>query len=377
MDVARGPGSRETTHNGCGVLLYDRVREHIEFLVPRFDLRDSRDLISQAFDLLGRDSLAIPLGGQPGYRSTLNEDGTPFQFALVLRPFEDRLRLQFLGEVGKSELSNIERRALAEEVITSLSRLFGCGREWLSCRGAIEEIAPRDSPELSSDPGGTFWVGVSCLRGEAPRLLVYINARWGSEDAAWCRLGTWADYLGVRDQWNDQQRLICERMAPLGVSLSLQAGRPPAGRIYVRGYGNPLRYYEQLANSAIDSRFAKHLQESARTLLGSASIYPTRSVVCSYSFQRGRNPDFKVEFCAHCAFSSDAEAVSRCLAWLEFLQMPDDPYLTLLNTLSSAGVSGTTRGLHSFVGLGSDTQHTYCTVYLNPGAAAGEGPQKG
>ena len=362
---------RQTSRDSRGLLLYDRVREQLDHLISRFALQAHETLLGQAFELLSREALAIPAGaGGPGYFSTLNEDGTPFQLALALHRADASVELQFLGEVGGFNLSNQERQDLALETVSALSRLFGCENEWRANRAVVERFAPRDNLELSTDTGSAFWLGVSCRPREAPRLLLYANAHYGSDRAPWSRLAEWASHLGARDRWESQQPLLREKMRPLGVSLSLQAGRPPAGRIYVRGYGNPLNYYQHLAAAAIGTPFAELLETSAYALLGAECAYPMRSVVCSYAFAKDRHLDFKTELCAHCLFNTDTEATTRCRDWLHRLGMPVGPYLAFLRNLIGDPPPATARGLHSFVGLGSDAHRAYCTLYFNPGAAA-------
>jgi len=82
--VAVDSPHRQTSRDSRGLLLYDRVREQLDHLISRFALQAHETLLGQAFELLSREALAIPAGaGGPGYFSTLNEDGTPFQLAML------------------------------------------------------------------------------------------------------------------------------------------------------------------------------------------------------------------------------------------------------------------------------------------------------
>lgn len=349
-----------------GALLYDHVLNQLEVLILGFALQESASHIIRSFELLCKESLAIPLGRRQPDFSTINEDGTPFQFALGLGM--GKPALQFLSEVGSPRLSNFERVALNWERIDSLAALFGSESALSGCRGLLNELAPSKSVDLSVDPGGAFWIGVSFLPEESPRLRIYVNSSWGSETESWSRLATFASYFGAESQWNSQKALLDCRMRPLGLSLTLCEDLSPAGRIYVRAYGNPLSYYEQLAQCAVGPTFAELLKRSAQLILGEDWIYPTKSVVCSFGFEDGLEPDFKCEFCGHCVFSSDAEAVSRCGEWLAPMQTHSGAYFNMLQALTKGGVSRSNTGLHSFVGLGFKRQQSYPTFYLNPGA---------
>jgi hypothetical protein len=356
----------EHSKTGPRALLYDHVLKQLEVLISRFGLQESAFQIIRSFELLCRESLAIPLGRRQPNFSTINEDGTPFQFSLGLGM--GKPALQFLSEVGSPGLSNFERTALNWERIDSLAALFGSESALSGCRGLVDELAPSKSVDLSVDPGGAFWIGVSFLPEESPRLRIYVNSNWGSETESWSRLDTCASYFGAQSQWNSQKALLGRRMRPLGLSLTLCEGLSPAGRIYVRAYGNPLSYYEQLAQRAVSPTFAELLKRSAHFILGKDCIYPTKSVVCSFGFEDGLEPDFKCEFCGHCIFSSDAEAVSRCGEWLAPMQAHSEAYFDMLQALTKGEVSRSNTGLHSFVGLGFKRQQSYSTFYLNPGA---------
>ena len=356
----------EHSKTGSRALLYEHVLKQVEVLISRFGLQESAFQIIRSFELLCRESLAIPLGRRQPDFSTINEDGTPFQFSLGLGI--GRPALQFLSEVGGPGLSNFKRMALNWERINSLAALLGSESALSGCRGLLDELAPSKSVDLSVEPGGAFWIGVSFLPGESPRLRIYVNSSWGIETESWSRLDTCASYFGAQSQWNSQKALLDCRMRPLGVSLTLCEDLPPAGRIYVRAYGNPLSFYEQLAQRAVDPAFAELLKRSAQLILGEDCIYPTKSVVCSFGFEDGLDPDFKCEFCGHCIFSSDAEAVSRCRAWLAPMQDHLEAYYTMLQALTKGGASRSNTGLHSFVGLGFKRQQSYFTFYLNPGA---------
>src|SRR5689334_21544803 len=105
-EPAEGP-SQEADWSSCvnaqaetqTMSLYDHVGLQLLDLVPRFNLCAQMGQIRRAYEMLCRESLIMPVDQRPPSFSTINEDGTPFQYALTLSP-ERPSPLQFLSEVG-------------------------------------------------------------------------------------------------------------------------------------------------------------------------------------------------------------------------------------------------------------------------------------
>ena len=343
-------------------LLYTLIQGHLQSLIPCFGLQASTSRLIRAFNLLCADSLAIP-NGRRNF-STLNEDGTPFQFSLQLGT--ETPALQFLAEVGSPALSDAARVRLAWQTLDLLASVLGCRRALDECRGLLKQLAVPSEPGLSTNEGSLFWIGIGFREGESPRLRIYVNTKWCNDPDSWWRLDTLAYFFGAENRWNAQKELLRDNMRPLGLSITMNGAMPPTGRVYARAYGNPLVYYENIARDVVSPGFAESLHLSAQLLLGEERRYPTKSVVCSFGLQQDR--DFKCEMCGHCIFSNDTEASSRCAEWLSAMQVPFETYLHLVHVMTKDGKLGLNARLHSFVGIGMKHTEPYCTVYLNPGA---------
>lgn len=345
--------------------LYDHVGGLLAELVPYFGLERRRATVERAYALLCRESLAFPRDGRPVRASRLNADGTPFEFSLAIgtRP----PALQFLAETGRAEASGDERLASARAAVAALSELFGAGAALPGILECLDEMAPGDDPALMADGAGAAWLGAGFAPGRPPGLKLYVNARWGREERRWERLAAFAGRFGVAAAWEEVEVAARDDLAPLGVSLTVAAGVPAAGRIYLTGYGRPFGAYERLAARRGGSALERSIRRYGQLILGDDYRHPTRSVVCSFGIRGAAIEDFKLELCAHCAFDSDAEARERCLRWLHEQDASPAPYLDMLRLLDRGGRSG----LHAYVGLGVGRDGPSSTFYFNPAAGAG------
>ncbi len=343
---------------------YDYVSGQLSILIPRFGLECSRIPIMQSFETICRECLAFPFDGRPPEFSTINQDGTPFQFALALGPL--RPDLQFLSEVLIPGSFGVNRIRLSRERIRTLASYLDNQEAVSRVEDLLDEMAPETSPELLSDPAGAFWIGVSFAVDQRPRLRVYINTRWGSERGMWARFRRFASYFGALGRWRELESRLSSNLKPLGMALTLRSDGAPTGRIYVSGYGNPLSYYERMMQPVTDETFKYVVRRYTEFISDEERQYPTRSVVCSFGFESRPTVDFKFELCGHCLFASDTEAVRRLRNWLESASVDPAIYLDVLDVLSEGHLSGTHPDLHCYVGVGVKEQMIYSSVYLKP-----------
>ena len=104
-------------------------------------------------------------------------------------------------------------------------------------------------------------------------------------------------------------------------------------------------------------------------MIGEDRQYPARSAVCSIDFEPGSTPNVKFEFCAHCAYSSEAEAAGRCLAWMGREGLDADLYRDTIHLLAPGRPLNevTPPQVHAYLGVGLRHGTAYSTFYLNPG----------
>jgi hypothetical protein len=347
------------------LLLYDYVHGQLTTLIHQFGLEASGADILRCYETICKESLAFPVDRKPPEFSRINEDGTPFQFALTLGPRHPTL--QFLSEEGVPGSSGMERMARNRDCIGKLGGVLRCAEAVAGVAQLLDEMAPATNPDLLADPAGAFWTGVGFARGERPQLKIYINARWGHRDGRWKRLHRFASHFGgVEERWQALDSSLVSDMEPLGVALTLGATAPLAGRIYLTAYGKPLSYYERLMQPVTDAAFREAFQQYTEFILGEDRTYPTRSVVCSFGFGSGPELDFKFELCGHCVFASDLEAAGRLLSWLDSAAVDLAPYVELVNMLSECRLSASHVHLHSYTGVGVKEHAAYTSLYLKP-----------
>jgi hypothetical protein len=347
------------------LLLYDYVRSQLVTLIKRFGLEASGADILHCYETICNESLAFPVDLKPLEFSRINEDGTPFQFALTLGPRDPTL--QFLSEAGIPGSSGVERMARNRDCIGTLGGILRCAEAVAGVDQLLDEMAPVTDPDLLADPAGAFWTGVGFARGERPQLKIYINARWGHRDGRWKRLHRFASHFAeVEERWQALDSSLVSDMEPLGMALTLGETAPLAGRIYLTAYGKPLSYYERLMQPVTDMAFRDAFRQYTECILGEDHTYPTRSVVCSFGFGSRPGLDFKFELCGHCVFASDLEAAGRLLSWLGSAAVELAPYVELVNVLSECRLSASHVHLHSYMGVGVKEHAAYTSLYLKP-----------
>ncbi len=345
--------------------LYDRVGLQLRDLASRFDLAAKQAQISQAYETLCRESLDMPIGRRPPQFSRINEDGTPFQYALTMAPGRPS-PLQFLSEAGIPGSSMIDRVAMSRHRIDTLCSLLGAEERRQQLCSLIDRVAPRTGFELHTDGAGAFWVGIRFSPGAQVKLIVYINGKWGNADARWARANEFAACLGALEVWRGVESLFAEGMEPLGLALTVSQDRPITGRIYASSYGKSVAFYERMVRSLNQPGSYAVLSEFAEIMLGDERRYPIRSAVCSVGLNQQSEPDFKLELCGHCMFASDVDAVARCNRWLEAAKADPSRYQHLLRVVASGPFSSTGTHLHSYVGFGWKDHELYTSIYLKP-----------
>ena len=353
------------------LLLFDTVRRQIEQLIPMFGILDQTSDILDKFDTLCTDSLNIDVRGRAPEFSRINTDGTPFQFSLSLNR-SGLPAFQFLGEPGRPGCNMEERHASSFVIFEELANALGVTEEAKYIANILCRIVPKLPRDLPVDVSGILWFGLSFSPCSAPTLTIYANTLWGAETSQWLRLSAIAEFFNSTGYWHLITPLATRGLSPLGVSFSLSPNRCTKGRIYLRAYGQPLDVYRKLfLTSAPDQDGVDAFEAFGRQMLRDDAGYPTRSAVFSIELPALTMLGTKFELCAHCAFSHDAEASDRILAWLQDAGFDDQIYRsTVLNLTHGRQLStNDLPSLHAYVGVGVHNSEPYASVYLNPGPA--------
>lgn len=346
--------------------LYERVRSQLDVLASRFGLLTQRHQIACAFETICKESLAIPLGRQAPVFSRINEDGTPFQYALTLSR-DVPAPLQFLGEVGSPGFSMARRIAMSHDRIRTLCSLLG--KEAIGERVCtmIDRFAAPRGFQLHANHDGVFWLAVGFFPRAEPRLTVYINGKLATGGDARQRAAEFSSCFGAGDAWNEIAAALVERMEPLGFAVTVSEQTQLSGRIYIASRGNPLSSYGQIVEMLGPPGALDELRGFAENILGCESRYPIPSAVCSVGLSPHFQPDLKLEVCGHCVFPNNVEAVARCMRWLSAARTNADRYQDVIQVISQGSFEARQTQLHPYVGLGWKSGRPYTSIYLNPG----------
>lgn len=344
---------------------YDLVSEQLQALMPRFGLERVSAQLYRAYDLICSESLGLHPGAQATRSSRLNHDGTPIQYALALG--RGAVALQFLSEAGDPELSYTDRIEFVESRVRTLSALLQLKGDLDYVGALIDRTAAMNAHEADPDRGGTFWIGTSFAPGGKRGLKIYINGKNGTENEQWARLDRFAAHFGDLEKQHELRRLVTGKMLPLGMAISLSGDESPAGRVYFSGYGNRVSYYEHLLRHCGGEQHVDAFGEYTEMMLGEDRAYPTQSVVFSVGIcpTVSSQTDAKIEFCGHCLFQSDSQALDRCLRWLSLRKIDARHYVELLDVIAGS-MSPAKVNTHIYLGLGWQEQQEYTTIYLKP-----------
>ena len=357
------PSIRQSVGDSTSMLVYDRVARHLNTILPAFHLEQYDARIFETYRLMFEESLRPPPKGASPAFSRINSDGTPIQFSLPMGL--GTVPLQFLGEAGSLGLPDAARREVSRRKISSLAELLRVEKQLNLVSGLIDVSAGVNSLELTPDHGGTFWVGASFSPEGSEALKIYINGKGGSEIERWDRLDRFCLHFSASPFWREMKELVRTKMCPLGMAIDLRPNVRPSGRVYFRGYGNYVSFYEDLLRDCGGNSRADAFSEYAEVMLGEDRKYPTQSAVFSLGIREDDRIDAKIEFSAHGLFRSDTQALNRCLQWLNLKNIEGNLYLQLLKLLSGE-IDPHEVIVHSYLGLGWKGQQEYTTMYLQP-----------
>ena len=87
-----------------------------------------------------------------------------------------------------------------------------------------------------------------------PALTVYVNAALGDTTDSWGRARVLATRLGGLAAWDRTLSQVRGRMTPVGMAVTLSAGRPPGGKVYLYAYGLDYDYCGRMLTTASGDR---------------------------------------------------------------------------------------------------------------------------
>jgi hypothetical protein len=262
---------------------------------------------------LGRLVLALPerRPGRHGFRSTLNNDGSPMQ--LCVSASARRKSVRFVGDPG-AFLRKPERRDKAARA--ALSRLLSATHsESLApvCRRLLESIVPARLNGLNRENSSVLWLAAG-LAGN--RMAMYVKARWENETADWLR--ALAAFRSILAQPEEAESIIQDlRNKARIVSVGIEGESNAVAR---------LKLYWRLTRPVLLSSLpVRLLGDAALTDFLRMTVrdrpLPATGLVLStgFSISNGAIEDVKIDVCSHCLPQSPE-------IWLELMDRLAERY---------------------------------------------------
>ncbi|MGC8794859.1 MAG: hypothetical protein ACP5U2_15880 [Bryobacteraceae bacterium] len=160
----------------------------------------------------------------PASGSVLNNDGTPVEIAVSVKPRDRSVRL--LMDPGHWEGNPVRRRDIAREACFRLAPRLGPEGAQALAR-VLGGALPDDAAAREWLPAGCLWLGVDL---ERRGLAVYVSARWGGPGERWWRIAQWLESLSIPGTaW---LRGVIPRAEP--ASVSVLAASQLRVRVYFR-----------------------------------------------------------------------------------------------------------------------------------------------
>jgi hypothetical protein len=286
-----------------------------------------------------------------GWRSTLNNDGSPIQICLGLRPgsAEPNLRLiadPHLGGRDARLRSSQSRRALAQ-----LDEWHAPDMASL-CTSVLEHMAPSGCGIPYLRNGGDAWLAAGI---DGRGVAIYATARWGDPASRWARALAWlVDLSPAAAQAAAALTDLSEHSTLISVGVEGSSAGDARAKFYWRPNGSaPL--------SELGVSLLRH--EALPAFLSDATegmATPVSAIVGSVgvSVATGALADIKLDLCGHCVPRSRTDWAHRIEGYARRHRLTAPPFFALE---PDAPVE------IAFVGLGIDRDsQPRLNIYLKP-----------
>ena len=300
------------------------------------------------------DRLCVRIGvprDPAGWRSTLNNDGSPIQICLGLRPGAagPNVRLiadPYLGGRDAQSRCRQSRRALARLAEWHAPDMAGL------CTSVLEHMTPSGCGIPYLRDGGDAWLAAGT---DGRGVAIYATARWGDPTSRWARALAWlVDLSPAAAQAAAALTELAEHSSLISVGVEGSCAGDARAKFYWRPKGSaPLSDLgvSLLAHEALPT-FLSDATEGMAT--------PVSAIVGSVGVNvaTGALADVKLDLCAHCVPRSRADWVHRIERYARCHGLTPPPFDALE---PDAPVE------IAFVGLGIDRDlQPRLNIYLKP-----------
>lgn len=347
---------------------FNRVEGQISSLIDIFNLSSQEQIILNAYHLIGREALNVPLNHRFPKFSTLNNDGTPIQFSVSLGGMKGGLR--FLGEIGNLDTNIIQRKKFTCNRLKEILQLLNLSENEDTIFPILDEILPNRNKEFRNNTGGAMWIGFRFHQNSDPLLKIYANLKWGNIEESKNNFFKTIEQYGFSKSWVKKivnyLSNINTNWNPLGVAFTLGKKGILETALYMRSYTKTFTKYEKLINELGFEIPYKLVNRFKDELIGNTIGFPSGSLVLSYGMSK-ELISMKIEACCHCIFPNDWNGKRTCSRLLNEAGFESATYESLLDVLSEGNLSKSETNYHCFIGFGVDnSSRNRINIYLKP-----------
>lgn len=291
-----------------------------------------------------------------GWRSTLNNDGSPIQICLGLRPGAAGPNVRLIADLHLGGRDALSRRRQSRRALAQLA-------EWLTpdmaglCTSVLEHMAPSGCGIPYLRDGGDAWLAAGI---DGRGVAIYATARWGDPASRWTRALAWlADLSPAATQAAATLTELAEHSTLISVGVEGCTASDARAKFYWRPNGSaPL--------SGLGVSLLKHTALPA--FLSDATegmATPVSAIVGSVGVNvaTGSLADVKLDLCGHCVPRSRTDWAQRIERYAGRHGLTAPPFIAL-EPDAPIGIA--------FVGLGIDRDlRPRLNIYLKPAAPGG------
>ncbi len=291
-----------------------------------------------------------------GWRSTLNNDGSPIQICLGLRPGAAAPTIRLIADPHSGGRDAPSRGRQSRHALAQLEEWHAPDMASL-CTSVLEHMAPSGCGIPYLRDGGDAWLAAG-IGGRG--VAIYATARWGDPASRWARALAWlVDLSPAAAQAAASLTDLAEHSTLISVGVEGSNAGDARAKFYWRPDGSaPL--------SGLGVSLLKH--GALRAFLSDATegmATPVSAIVGSVgvNIATGSLADVKLDLCGHCVPRSRTDWAQRIGGYAHRHGMTAPPFSALE---PDAPIE------IAFVGLGIDRDlQPRLNIYLKPVVAGG------